>query len=97
MNGLPGGVLYLVAAAQRCGRLAWVHEPALTAALTCGVRLPGGLLSCAQLWRSLRAGHVEAPLAASAVQLALGPFNTMYYAVHAVRRLASRPRRRAAA
>ena len=57
VNGLPGAVLYLLSAAQGLGRLLRVPEPRLTCLLTTGVRLPGALLSCAQLHRAWTRGN----------------------------------------
>ena len=84
--GLPGGAIYGLLAARRCGALTWVHEPTYSAAWN-AVRCPGILACAACLGATCLAGAPPAaPAWAIAVQLTLAPVNAVYYAKESVQR-----------
>lgn len=92
--GLPGGLVYALLAAQRCGRARALHEPRVTAVVNVLLRCPG-ICACtsAFVYVLLTGGtSPRAPAWAIAVQLTLAPCNAVYYAVDSVRRHRRRPR-----
>lgn len=87
MCGLPGGSIYALLAARRCGALLWVDEPVYSALWNVVVRCPGILFCVGVLGLGVWSGSGPgAPAWAICTQVSLSSVNAVYYANQSARR-----------
>lgn len=89
LSGLPGGLIYLLITARRCGFLLRVDEPLASALINLFLRSAGILTCLVQYARTLHASPATAPLPpwiVRVLQFSLSSFNAAYYTSQSVER-----------
>lgn len=77
--GLPGGLIYMLLAFQKCGYFLNVNEPYFSMIVNVFIRCPGILISSTILCYNLYIDNIDVPLLFSLIQVVLCPFNAIYY------------------
>ena len=85
--GLPGCIIYAVLVWNRVNASSKYNEPIISAAANIGIRTPGVLLANGMLVHAVYSGRVNAPLVFVFIQVALSPFNAIYYARQSIQRV----------
>jgi len=79
ISGLPGGVDYFMLGLQKVKLLNGMTEKRINANLNTWCRTPGILASTVLLYQALKLGRYQVPMWAAALQLALPPYNALYF------------------
>lgn len=84
VTGLPGGIDYFLLGLVKTGVIAKNTEKRINVRLNTWLRVPGMLFTSTLLYQAYMTGNVKAPVWSVLIQLALAPFNALYFNKQAI-------------